>query len=215
MIFYLYLCVSIKWSQEKSFVNMSDNINNLIPCWPIHGRGARPPPQPPTPSPASPTSCWLPPPSGRGKRSRCGRGRGREWEQVKIMAMVNSMLFTMAISLSTTISMPSSKTTTKSTISTTTITTTSTTKPSPSSSRPGNNLFARVHPPKPSCPASDQKKVKTCMFNTTSIDECCPTFNSILGTSCPCYKYAEDLDNQVLITLESYCDVIKLSKDDE
>ncbi|KAG5628537.1 hypothetical protein H5410_000254 [Solanum commersonii] len=80
-----------------------------------------------------------PPPSGRGKRSRCGRGRGREWEQVKIMAMVNSMLFIMAISLSTTISMPSSKTTTKSTISTTT----STTKPSPSSSRPGNNLFAR------------------------------------------------------------------------
>uniref|UniRef100_A0A0V0GHX5 Putative ovule protein n=1 Tax=Solanum chacoense TaxID=4108 RepID=A0A0V0GHX5_SOLCH len=62
------------------------------------------------------------------------------------------------------------------------------------------------------------------MFNTTSIDECCPTFNSILGTSCPCYKYAEDLDNQVLITLESYCNVnnpcngvqaIKLSKDDE
>ncbi|KAL3379254.1 hypothetical protein AABB24_000124 [Solanum stoloniferum] len=61
--------------------------------------------------------------------------------------------------------------------------------------------------PKSSCPASDQEKVKTCMFNTTSIDECCPTFNSILGTSCPCYKYAEDLDNQVLITLESYCDV--------
>ncbi|XP_049370910.1 uncharacterized protein LOC125835847 [Solanum verrucosum] len=82
----------------------------------------------------------------------------------------------------------------------------------------------RSPPPKPSCPASDQEKVKTCMFNTTSIDECCPTFNSILGTSCPCYKYAEDLDNQVLITLESYCDVnnpcngvqvIKLSKDDE
>ncbi|XP_047252370.1 pollen-specific leucine-rich repeat extensin-like protein 1 isoform X2 [Capsicum annuum] len=58
-----------------------------------------------------------------------------------------------------------------------------------------------------SCSASDKEKVKTCMFNTTSIDECCPTFKSILGTSCPCYKYAEELDNQVLITLESYCDV--------
>ncbi|XP_059278453.1 chitin-binding lectin 1-like [Lycium ferocissimum] len=62
-------------------------------------------------------------------------------------------------------------------------------------------------PPKPSCSASNQEKVKTCMFNTTSIDACCPTFKSILGTSCPCYKYAEELDNQVLITLEAYCDV--------
>ncbi|KAF3636569.1 cryptochrome 2 (photolyase-like) [Capsicum annuum] len=82
----------------------------------------------------------------------------------------------------------------------------------------------KMSPPPPSCSASDKEKVKTCMFNTTSIDACCPTFQSILGTSCPCYKYAEDLDNQVLTTLESYCDinspckgvqVIKLSKDDE
>ncbi|KAM3324483.1 hypothetical protein P3S67_005635 [Capsicum chacoense] len=57
------------------------------------------------------------------------------------------------------------------------------------------------------CSASDQQKVKKCMFSTTSIDECCPTFKSILGTSCSCYKYAEDLDNQVLITLQAYCDV--------
>lgn len=74
------------------------------------------------------------------------------------------------------------------------------------------------------CSASEKEQVKTCMFNTTSIDACCPTFKKTLGTKCPCYKYAEDLDNQVLITLESYCDidspckgvqVIKLSKDDE
>nr|AAA34060.1 cysteine-rich extensin-like protein-2 [Nicotiana tabacum] len=81
-------------------------------------------------------------------------------------------------------------------------------------------------PPAPSssCSASDQAKVKKCMFNTPKIDECCPTFKSILGTSCPCYKYAEDLDNQVLITLEAYCDVdspckgvqvIKMSKEEE
>ncbi|XP_059318600.1 uncharacterized protein LOC132069154 isoform X2 [Lycium ferocissimum] len=78
-------------------------------------------------------------------------------------------------------------------------------------------------PPKPSCSASDQEQVKTCMFNVTSIDACCPTFRSILGTSCPCYKFAEDLDNQVLITLQAYCDVdspcrnlqvIKLSKEE-
>ncbi|MCD9640814.1 hypothetical protein HAX54_026472, partial [Datura stramonium] len=62
-------------------------------------------------------------------------------------------------------------------------------------------------PPKPSCSASDQEKVKKCMFNTTSIDACCPTFKNILGTSCPCYKYAENLDNQVLITLKAYCEV--------
>ncbi|KAK4371707.1 hypothetical protein RND71_007091 [Anisodus tanguticus] len=84
----------------------------------------------------------------------------------------------------------------------------------------------RSPPPTPfsGCSASDKEKVKTCMFNTTLIDACCPTFQSILGTSCPCYQYAEDLDNQVLITLEAYCDVdspcrgvqvIRLSKDDE
>ncbi|KAK4736424.1 hypothetical protein R3W88_000121 [Solanum pinnatisectum] len=73
------------------------------------------------------------------------------------------------------------------------------------------------------CSASDQQQVKTCMFETTSIDACCPIFRKILGTSCPCYKYAEDLDNQILITLEAYCDVstrcksvqvIKLSKNE-
>ncbi|XP_055818988.1 uncharacterized protein LOC129887787 [Solanum dulcamara] len=63
-------------------------------------------------------------------------------------------------------------------------------------------------PPAPqSCSASDQEKVKTCIFNTSSIDECCPTFKSILGTSCPCYNYAEDLDNQIFITLDAYCDI--------
>ncbi|CAN4114060.1 unnamed protein product [Withania somnifera] len=61
--------------------------------------------------------------------------------------------------------------------------------------------------PFPGCSASDKERVKKCMFNTTSIDECCPTFRSILGTRCPCYQYAEDLDNQVLITLKAYCDV--------
>ncbi|XP_049389082.1 uncharacterized protein LOC125853434 isoform X4 [Solanum stenotomum] len=80
-------------------------------------------------------------------------------------------------------------------------------------------------PPAPAttCSASDQQQVKTCMFETTSIDACCPIFRKILGTSCPCYKYAEDLDNQILITLEAYCDVstpckgvqvIKLSKEE-
>ncbi|XP_060180465.1 uncharacterized protein LOC132610195 [Lycium barbarum] len=77
--------------------------------------------------------------------------------------------------------------------------------------------------PKPTCSASDQEQVKKCMFNVTSIDACCPTFRSILGTSCPCYKYAEELDNQRLITLKAYChvdspcrntQVIKLSKEE-
>uniref|UniRef100_A0A3Q7E7V3 Bifunctional inhibitor/plant lipid transfer protein/seed storage helical domain-containing protein n=1 Tax=Solanum lycopersicum TaxID=4081 RepID=A0A3Q7E7V3_SOLLC len=63
-------------------------------------------------------------------------------------------------------------------------------------------------PPAPTmtCSASDQQQVKTCMYETTSIDAC-PIFKKILGTSCPCYKYANDLDNQILITLEAYCDV--------
>ncbi|XP_060200953.1 uncharacterized protein LOC132629265 [Lycium barbarum] len=58
-----------------------------------------------------------------------------------------------------------------------------------------------------SCSTSDKEKVEMCMFNNTSIDTCCPTFKTILGTSCPCYKYVEDLDNGVLITLKTYCDV--------
>ncbi|XP_009777154.1 uncharacterized protein LOC107787895 [Nicotiana tabacum] len=81
-------------------------------------------------------------------------------------------------------------------------------------------------PPAPSssCSASDESNIYRCMFNETKIDPCCPTFKSILGTSCPCYKYAENLDNQVLITIEAYCDVdspckglqvIKRSKEEE
>ncbi|KAJ8565187.1 hypothetical protein K7X08_007763 [Anisodus acutangulus] len=80
--------------------------------------------------------------------------------------------------------------------------------------------------PKSSCSASDQKQVKKCMTEIFSAKACCPTFKRILGTSCPCYKYAEDLDNQMLITIEAYCDVdspnpcknvqvIKLSKEEE
>ncbi|MCD7446082.1 hypothetical protein HAX54_037289 [Datura stramonium] len=57
------------------------------------------------------------------------------------------------------------------------------------------------------CCDKDKEKIKNCMLNTTSIDQCCPTFNIMLGRNCGCYNYAEDLDNQILITLESYCDV--------
>ncbi|CAN4089716.1 unnamed protein product [Withania somnifera] len=70
--------------------------------------------------------------------------------------------------------------------------------PSPSPSPP---------PPSPSCSASDQEKLQRCMFNTSSIDECCPTFKNILGTSCPCYKLAEDWDSERLITIDYYCDI--------
>ncbi|TMX01896.1 hypothetical protein EJD97_023183 [Solanum chilense] len=77
-------------------------------------------------------------------------------------------------------------------------------RPSPPPPPPRSPL-----PPAPTtaCSTSDQKQVKTCMYETTSIDACCPIFKKILGTSCPCYKYAKDLDNQILITLEAYCDV--------
>nr|XP_009625640.1 uncharacterized protein LOC104116482 isoform X1 [Nicotiana tomentosiformis] len=61
--------------------------------------------------------------------------------------------------------------------------------------------------PQRSCCAGDKAKIKTCMTNTTSIDECCPTFKSTIGRSCSCHRYAEQLDNQALITLEAYCDV--------
>ncbi|XP_059288101.1 uncharacterized protein LOC132041406 isoform X2 [Lycium ferocissimum] len=61
--------------------------------------------------------------------------------------------------------------------------------------------------PQPKCSAADKAKVKTCMTKTSSIDECCPTFTSILGRSCPCYAYAIELDNQVFITLQAYCGV--------
>ncbi|KAF3636568.1 hypothetical protein T459_01585 [Capsicum annuum] len=66
----------------------------------------------------------------------------------------------------------------------------------------------RSPPPRPamSCSSSDKQKVQKCFNETVSIDECCPTFQNILGKSCPCYQYAEDLDNQVLITAEAYCD---------
>ncbi|XP_019240484.1 PREDICTED: uncharacterized protein LOC109220469 isoform X3 [Nicotiana attenuata] len=57
------------------------------------------------------------------------------------------------------------------------------------------------------CCAKDKEKIKSCMFNTASIDQCCPTFKIMLGRNCDCYNYAKNLDNQALITLESYCDV--------
>ncbi|MCD7447127.1 hypothetical protein HAX54_023872 [Datura stramonium] len=70
-------------------------------------------------------------------------------------------------------------------------------------------------PPPPSplasatdCSTSDKKKILTCMFDEPSIDKCCPTFKSILGTSCPCYKYAEKVDNLKLITIDGYCDIV-------
>ncbi|XP_009774770.1 uncharacterized protein LOC107761733 isoform X5 [Nicotiana tabacum] len=59
----------------------------------------------------------------------------------------------------------------------------------------------------PTCCAKDKEKIKNCMLNTASIDQCCPTFSIMLGRNCDCYNYAKDLDNQALITLESYCDV--------
>ncbi|XP_009793210.1 uncharacterized protein [Nicotiana sylvestris] len=81
-------------------------------------------------------------------------------------------------------------------------------------------------PPAPSssCSASDEAKIYKCMFNETKIDPCCPIFKSTLGTSCPCYKYAENLGNQELIALQAYCDidspckglqVIKLSREEK
>ncbi|XP_070022350.1 uncharacterized protein [Nicotiana sylvestris] len=57
------------------------------------------------------------------------------------------------------------------------------------------------------CCAKDKEKIKNCMLNTASIDQCCPTFSIMLGRNCDCYNYAKNLDNQALITLESYCDV--------
>ncbi|XP_015086408.1 uncharacterized protein LOC107029491 [Solanum pennellii] len=86
-----------------------------------------------------------------------------------------------------------------------------------------NESLSSSPAPATTCSANNQQQVKTCMYETTSIEACCPVFKKILGTSCPCYKYAEDLDNQILITLEAYCDVttpckgvqvIKLSKDE-
>ncbi|KAK4353948.1 hypothetical protein RND71_026142 [Anisodus tanguticus] len=57
------------------------------------------------------------------------------------------------------------------------------------------------------CSDSNKGKIKKCMTKTTFIDKCCPLFKRTIGTNCKCYRYAEDLDNQSLITLESYCDV--------
>nr|XP_033513427.1 uncharacterized protein LOC104101802 isoform X3 [Nicotiana tomentosiformis] len=59
----------------------------------------------------------------------------------------------------------------------------------------------------PTCCAKDKEKINNCMLNTASIDQCCPTFSIMLGRNCDCYNYAKNLDNQALITLESYCDV--------
>ncbi|KAG5568346.1 hypothetical protein H5410_064635 [Solanum commersonii] len=58
-----------------------------------------------------------------------------------------------------------------------------------------------------SCSDSDKGKIKKCMTQTVSIDKCCPLFKRTIGANCKCYNYAEDLDNQALITLQSYCDV--------
>uniref|UniRef100_M1D5Q0 Cysteine-rich extensin-2 n=1 Tax=Solanum tuberosum TaxID=4113 RepID=M1D5Q0_SOLTU len=58
-----------------------------------------------------------------------------------------------------------------------------------------------------SCSDSDKGKLKKCMTQTVSIDKCCPLFKRTIGANCKCYNYAEDLDNQALITLQSYCDV--------
>ncbi|XP_009626416.1 uncharacterized protein [Nicotiana tomentosiformis] len=79
--------------------------------------------------------------------------------------------------------------------------------------------------PSSSCSASDKAKIDTCMVNTTKIAPCCPTFKSILGTSCPCYEYAEDVYELELMALQyttcpinSPCkgvQVIKLSKEEE
>ncbi|CAN4114059.1 unnamed protein product [Withania somnifera] len=72
------------------------------------------------------------------------------------------------------------------------------------------------------CSASDKEKLHRCMYIEPLIDKCCPIFISILGTSCPCYKYVEEEDNQLLITIQSACpfdspckdvQVIKLSKE--
>ncbi|XP_015076025.1 uncharacterized protein LOC107020251 isoform X2 [Solanum pennellii] len=58
-----------------------------------------------------------------------------------------------------------------------------------------------------SCSNSDKGKIKKCMTQTVSIDKCCPLFKRTIGANCKCYNYAEDLDNQALITLQSYCDI--------
>ncbi|KAL3369407.1 hypothetical protein AABB24_009978 [Solanum stoloniferum] len=58
-----------------------------------------------------------------------------------------------------------------------------------------------------SCSDSDKGKIKKCMTQTVSIDKCCPLFKRTIGANCKCYNYAVDLDNQALITLQSYCDI--------
>ncbi|XP_059281048.1 uncharacterized protein LOC132034695 [Lycium ferocissimum] len=58
-------------------------------------------------------------------------------------------------------------------------------------------------PPPTSCSASDKKEVKECMFSEEPIEECCPTFKSIISTSCPCYKYAWDLNDQWVKVIDS------------
>ncbi|KAH0676652.1 hypothetical protein KY285_024453 [Solanum tuberosum] len=58
-----------------------------------------------------------------------------------------------------------------------------------------------------SCSNSDKGKIKKCMTQTVSIDKCCPLFKRTIGANCKCYNYAEGLDNQALITLQSYCDI--------
>ncbi|MCD7454445.1 hypothetical protein HAX54_024884 [Datura stramonium] len=65
------------------------------------------------------------------------------------------------------------------------------------------------------CSDGDKGKIKRCMTKIASIDKCCPLFKRTIGTNCKCYHYAEDLDNQALITLESYCDVTNPCKSDQ
>jgi len=43
--------------------------------------------------------------------------------------------------------------------------------------------------------------------NAGCYNKCCPLFKRTIGANCKCYNYAEDLDSQALITLQSYCDI--------
>nr|XP_016451512.1 PREDICTED: uncharacterized protein LOC107776177 [Nicotiana tabacum] len=68
-------------------------------------------------------------------------------------------------------------------------------------------IYSQARTTLPNCSNSDKSKINKCMTNTTSIDKCCPLFKRTIGTNCKCYRYAKDLDNQALITLQAYCDV--------
>nr|XP_016435489.1 PREDICTED: uncharacterized protein LOC107761735 [Nicotiana tabacum] len=71
-----------------------------------------------------------------------------------------------------------------------------------------NKLSSRSNQLMPdACCEKDKQKIKSCMLNTTSSEQCCPTFRAMIGVNCNCYNYAQDLDNQLLIVIESLCDV--------